>query len=92
MKAEKCPVCGGSGKYVHHEEPGHTTTGGSIPQPCHGCGGKGWVEVGDGTPSITIYPYPPPTTPWPTRPNDVWYGNKPFMEEAHIGWTSILDV
>ncbi len=29
-------------------------------KPCHGCGGKGWVEVG-GDVTYPIYPY----QPWP---------------------------
>lgn len=40
--AEKCPVCGGAGKL---QPPGFVTT--TIPQMtmCHGCWGRGWVEV-----------------------------------------------
>ena len=34
--AEKCPVCEGSG--LPHE-------GLLLETACHGCGGKGWVEV-----------------------------------------------
>ena len=40
--AEKCPICEGKGKIPRldgwncHEDA------------CHGCGGKGWVEVADG--------------------------------------------
>ena len=34
--AEKCPVCGGSGKVQSV----------NIVDTCHGCGGKGWVAVG----------------------------------------------
>lgn len=45
--AEKCPICEGSGK-----------TGKPIPpelqQRCHGCYGKGWIEVKD---HHTIKPY-----------------------------------
>ena len=33
MHAERCPVCCGSGKYND--------------EVCHGCNGKGWVEVND---------------------------------------------
>ena len=32
--AERCPVCYGTGKYDN--------------LICHGCNGKGWVEVSDG--------------------------------------------
>lgn len=33
MKAEKCPVCNGSGQYEKRK--------------CHGCRGYGWVTVPD---------------------------------------------
>lgn len=51
--AEKCPVCNGAGKYNE--------------KICHGCNGKGWIEVGNnsfGTP--VPYPY----NPCPYRPNE----------------------
>lgn len=54
--AEVCPVCQGKGK-------GEAT--------CHGCGGKGWVEVGleistytIPLPFYTIYPSYYPSYPW----------------------------
>jgi hypothetical protein len=43
MHAEKCPICEGVGM-LHDIE-------------CHGCGGKGWVEVSDG-PQYTLEPLP----------------------------------
>lgn len=68
--AEKCPVCEGSGKVYPRTS---TSTGGiTIPNsdPCHGCNGKGWVEVGD------TYPvFPEPVSPWsiePRRPYRYW--------------------
>lgn len=44
-KAVKCPVCGGSG-----EVPvgGLIAAAGPHLKTCHGCGGKGWVEVSEG--------------------------------------------
>lgn len=50
-KAVLCPVCGGSGKFLLLLVPGSTS---SVRQEveCHGCNGKGWVEVSD-------YHYPP---------------------------------
>ncbi len=38
--AENCPICGSSGKVKKDD-------GGTAAEkvPCHGCGGKGWVEV-----------------------------------------------
>lgn len=47
MHAEKCPICDGKGRTVIENT---ATTGGiTIPptEPCHGCNGKGWVEVSD---------------------------------------------
>jgi len=41
-KAVICPICKGRGKIPS----GYVTTGtGTVV--CHGCGGKGWVEVSD---------------------------------------------
>jgi len=45
MKAVLCPVCNGSGKYY--------------VSPCHGCDGRGWVEIGD-----DWYWYPPCEYPY----------------------------
>ncbi|HEC65622.1 MAG TPA: hypothetical protein ENI23_10020 [bacterium] len=42
--ARVCPVCNGSGRY--DIVPSGTSTMPS--QVCHGCDGKGWVEVGSG--------------------------------------------
>lgn len=39
MRAELCPVCHGSGTVQ--------CMGYSSSLACHGCGGKGWVEVGN---------------------------------------------
>ena len=43
MKADLCPVCMGTGRYhtisVDNEEKVDHT------RACHGCDGKGWVEV-----------------------------------------------
>lgn len=46
--AEKCPVCGGTGKILKDEYP--FTTAINNPTTCHGCGGLGWVTVQDGAP------------------------------------------
>jgi len=45
---EICPVCNGTGVYAPPND-GQTT---NVPmaQTCHGCGGRGWVEVGDSFP------------------------------------------
>jgi len=39
--AEKCPICEGRGKL----EPSGTSSDGTL-RICHGCNGRGWVEVG----------------------------------------------
>jgi len=60
--AELCPVCSGSGKYKKKK--------------CHGCGGKGWIEVGrDMDFSIPPYPRPWPNpydSPYDPRPKPIW--------------------
>jgi DnaJ-class molecular chaperone len=43
MSAEKCPVCGGTGKFT--QAPNPNTTCPMVEQTCHGCGGMGWVET-----------------------------------------------
>ena len=43
MKAVLCPVCSGTGKVQdYHDIRAYIT--------CHGCGGRGWVEVSNGPP------------------------------------------
>ena len=60
-QAVKCPICEGSGKVLD-------SLGKS--QVCHGCGGRGWVEVRD-TP-----PYPSPWWPEPPYPVTVTYNSQ----------------
>ena len=43
-KAVKCPVCEGSGSVFIPSPPDSSSIVGSY-SICHGCGGKGWVEV-----------------------------------------------
>lgn len=43
--AEKCPICYGKGKV--QETSGFGTSQKKADRTCHGCGGKGWVEVAD---------------------------------------------
>lgn len=40
-----CPVCVGKGKVIDDEKSGNATV------KCHGCVGRGWVEVGTDYPS-----------------------------------------
>lgn len=75
--AEMCPVCGGSGKVG----PGGGDTS-TCPQlkDCHGCGGKGWIEVGNDNIPV-LYPVPVPTpapspSPWQLVP---YYPNLPLV-------------
>lgn len=42
--AERCPVCNGTGKLQNWS---YSTSSASLSTTCHGCGGKGWVTVGD---------------------------------------------
>ena len=50
-KAVLCPVCGGSGKF----QQGNETSGRiEIGCPCHGCSGKGWVEIDNDLPTTTV--------------------------------------
>jgi hypothetical protein len=56
--AEKCPVCGGTGK-VKDNNYGSKTDGNDVE--CHGCSGKGWVEVADHYDTQVVrYYYTPP--------------------------------
>lgn len=43
--AQKCPICLGKGTILDELYPQSTC---SIEKTCHGCNGRGWVEVGDG--------------------------------------------
>ena len=45
MKAERCPVCYGTGKYTDPPDPMNTAV--PMPRTCHGCGGLGWVSVSE---------------------------------------------
>lgn len=56
-RAVLCPVCEGSG---HAQPPDYFTD----MVDCHGCGGKGWVQVDDTPPR----PYWPPPAPQQSPP------------------------
>jgi hypothetical protein len=47
--AEKCPVCEGKGRLPD----GKGDLDSAFAKPCHGCSGKGWVEVGVDWPPVT---------------------------------------
>lgn len=57
-RAVICPVCGGCGEYSPAKDKG--STGGPPKRSCHGCGGRGWVEVGCSEPPIKPRPTVPP--------------------------------
>ena len=42
--SEKCPICCGSGEYTPPQNP--MLTGCPTTVTCHGCNGRGWVQVG----------------------------------------------
>ena len=47
-KVVLCPVCNGSGKY-NRPNPNYSVSSTAIrmiEETCHGCNGKGWVEIG----------------------------------------------
>ena len=46
MKAQLCPVCMGVGKILKNLKVGVITME-KEEETCHGCGGTGWVTVGD---------------------------------------------
>ena len=45
-KAVLCPVCNGSGE-LYTPLPDSSTLIGGQYERCHGCDGKGWVEVAE---------------------------------------------
>jgi len=47
--AEKCPVCDGERilRYIDETRVTGIHLGGETEKQCHGCNGKGWVEVKD---------------------------------------------
>lgn len=62
MHAEICPICKGTGKITTGRD---STT--PIEKTCHGCNGKGWIEIHDRyNPILTYYPQiePFPKPPW----------------------------
>jgi hypothetical protein len=63
MHSEKCPVCNGTGEkptQIINKE----VTQPNIQIPCHGCNGKGWIEVTDDKIIYIPQPYPYPN-PYP---------------------------
>lgn len=69
MQAVICPVCNSRGKVPADD----SST--AAEKECHGCGGRGWVEVGsaDYYPPVRIFPYP--QWPWYPWTGDDWGTN-----------------
>lgn len=53
MRAVQCPVCNGTGRYTPPPSWGEKTPDDKL---CHGCAGKGWVEVHEDYPNPNYYP------------------------------------
>ena len=64
--AELCPICKGVGRIQVDRD--NTTTAPMEEKICHGCDGKGWIEIGGGDyPPAPYWPcYPNPWQPMPT--------------------------
>ena len=69
--AEKCPVCKGSGE----TRPGQLDRYQIETLTCHGCEGKGWVEVSDGPPPMPAWTPQIPVQQPPDRPS-YWCDSK----------------
>ena len=65
MKAVLCPICNGRGKIEDN------STSANLLVTCHGCRGKGWVEVQEyyGYYYYPSYPYYPT---YPIYPQVTW--------------------
>jgi len=64
--AQTCPICNGQGKIKNPDHDKQATASPSMIT-CHGCGGRGWIEVAD------TYP---PQGPWEIK----WGKNKISIE------------
>ncbi len=60
-KAVLCPVCSGKGILITESKSNPTM---SAQNTCHGCNGKGWVEVGDNVPHYPQLPWYLPVHTW----------------------------
>lgn len=49
-RAQKCPICKGSGKIRKDGEPAKLDE--LVTKTCHGCDGKGWVIVPTSYPTM----------------------------------------
>lgn len=69
MRAVKCPVCNGSGQVTTIIPDGTSLKQDGSTTTCHGCNGKGWVEIGGGDSGS----YVPCTPTWPYTPTYPFY-------------------
>ena len=70
--AEICPVCNGSGQLNPMGQDSSTV----VPQSqnCHGCSGKGWVEIGNTVSGMWVWPPgPEKLPPEPYYPMITWH-------------------
>ena len=95
-KAVICPVCNGSGKLTVRQDYTYQTTSANnnVEVMCHGCGGKGWVEVAeDYVPYVPYQPYVPyvpyPYQPW-WNPNDYWWTSSSYLGNDCTVWLNFV--
>ena len=52
--AQTCPICDGKGRI---KDPNYDPAATGVPNDvtCHGCNGKGWVEVGTSFPHASFW-------------------------------------
>jgi len=70
MQAVLCPVCKGAGRYKYELEGAAV----KATRDCHGCGGKGWVTIGDRYPVCPTYPTYPVYPTYPPYCPPIWTG------------------
>lgn len=81
--AELCPVCQGTGKITKKLK--EAITAADLCKICHGCGGKGWVEISD---DDNTQPQPaknPPPSPSPFPYLNPWYP-KVYQDYPYQTW------
>lgn len=54
--SERCPICLGSGKLLYQNYFNESSCSNTSEHTCHGCTGKGWIEVNDSYPVFSIIP------------------------------------
>jgi len=84
-KAVLCPVCNGSGtlKVIPQYQ---TTANHNYETTCHGCNGKGWVEVTDDCVCPTPYNPYNPYNPWVPWNDGYWWGTNEYVGDDYTLW------